>query len=218
MSVCLLHHAGDLLVHRTMQARPATLLRPLTPSRQDIVGAVDCVFPWSWLADLWAREGMPCGRGHARSLTARHGGTATNDTSDAHKLAGRLRGGLCPPAYGSPAKRRATRDLLRRRRPLTRQRAALLAHLQHPQSPDPWPASGTKVADTANRAGGAARCPAPAGPKRLAVDLALLGDEAPRRNALAVPSVTSATQPAAQTLSLLQPVPGSGKMLRLVLL
>jgi hypothetical protein len=54
---------------------------------------------------------MPLVRGHARSLQALHGGKAKNDTRDAHKLAALLRGGLLPQASGSPAARRATRDL-----------------------------------------------------------------------------------------------------------
>jgi hypothetical protein len=47
MSVCILHQAGDLLVHRNLKASPETFLRPLTPYREDIVVAVECVFTWS---------------------------------------------------------------------------------------------------------------------------------------------------------------------------
>src|SRR5262245_36148654 len=69
--------------------------------------------------------------GHALSMKAMHGGKATNDTIDSQKIAVLLRGGMLPQADVSPAAMRATRDLLSRRLHLTRQRAALLAHLQH---------------------------------------------------------------------------------------
>jgi hypothetical protein len=52
------------------------------------------------------------------------GGTAQHDRSDAHQMAGLLRGGMRPQAYAYPAAMRATRDRRRRRRPRMRQRAA----------------------------------------------------------------------------------------------
>jgi hypothetical protein len=121
--------------------------------------------------------------GHALSMKALPGGKATHDTSDSHKMAVRLRGGRLPQAYVSPAALRATRDRLRRRIHLARQRAALLAHIHNPNSQDHLPAIGTKMADKANRDGGAERCADPAGPKRIEVDLALINsDDALRRD------------------------------------
>ena len=67
-----------------------------------------------------------------------------------------------PQAYVYPAAMRVTRALLRRRRPLTRPRAVLLAHVQNPNSPDNLPAIGTKITSKANRDGGAERCADPA--------------------------------------------------------
>jgi hypothetical protein len=89
--------------------------------------AVECIFTWDWLADRCAEAGIPVVLGHALSMQAIHGGKAQNDKIDAHKMAVRLRGGLLPKAYVYPAERRATRDLLRRRPPLMRQRAELLS-------------------------------------------------------------------------------------------
>jgi len=63
-------------------------------------------------------------------MNASHGGKAKHDTIDSHKSAALLRGGLLPQAYVYPAAMRATRDLLRRRTPLMRQRVELLAHVQ----------------------------------------------------------------------------------------
>jgi len=85
-----------------------------------------------------------------------------------------LRGGMLPQAYVSPAEMRATRDLLRRRRPLTRKRAELLTHVQHTNCQDNVPEIGKKIAYKAKRAGVAERFPAPAGQKSLKVDLALI--------------------------------------------
>jgi hypothetical protein len=65
---------------------------------------------------------MPCVLGHALFMKAMHGGKATNDRIDAPKSAVLLRGGMLPQAYADPAARRATRDLLRRRLHLRRQR------------------------------------------------------------------------------------------------
>jgi transposase len=85
--------------------------------------------PGTWLADRWARAGIPFVLGQALYMRAIHGAKATHDKLDAQKIALLLRGGMLPQAYGDPAQMRATRDLLRRRRPLMRQRAALLAHI-----------------------------------------------------------------------------------------
>jgi hypothetical protein len=67
--------------------------------------------PGTWLADLCAREGIPCVLGHALDMKAIHGGKANNDTIDAHKIAVLLRRGMLPQAYVYPPAMRATRDL-----------------------------------------------------------------------------------------------------------
>jgi hypothetical protein len=217
MDVCVLHQDGDSVLPRHMPARPDTLLRTVAPSRDALVVAVAWVFPWSWLADLCAQAGLPFVLGHALSMQAIPGGKATHATSDAHPMAGLRRGGLLPQAYVSPAERRAPRDLWRRRLSLARTRAALLAHLQPPNSQDNWPESGPKLASTAHRAGVAERCPAPAVQQSMAVALALRGSSAPLLRDVALPSVKAAQPHEAQTLAWLQTVPGSGQSLRLVL-
>jgi hypothetical protein len=57
--VCILNHAGEIVVHRAMPASPETFLKVIAPYREDIVVAVECIFPWYWLADLGAHEGLP---------------------------------------------------------------------------------------------------------------------------------------------------------------
>src|SRR6266545_3697000 len=108
MSVCILSQAGEVRLHRKMQASPDAWLKAIAPSRDALVIAVAWTFPWSWLADLGAQEGQPCVLGHALSLKALHEGKTKNDTMDSQKIAVRLRGGLLPQAYVSPAAMRAT--------------------------------------------------------------------------------------------------------------
>ena len=88
-------------------------------------------------------------------MKASQGGTAKNDKIAAPKIAVLLRGGRLPQASVYPAeRRRATRDLLRRRCPLVRQRAKLFAHMQKTHSHYNLPEMGKKLADKATRAGG----------------------------------------------------------------
>ena len=113
---------------------------------------------------------------------------------------------------------RATRDLLRRRTPWMRQRAEWLAHLHNTNSQYNLPELGKKIASKANRDGVAERFPAPAVPKSIAVDLALLGHDDPLLRDVALSSLTTAKQHKAQTLSLRRTVPGIGAILSVVLL
>ncbi|MGH8065301.1 MAG: hypothetical protein ACRERE_08710 [Candidatus Entotheonellia bacterium] len=98
MSVCLLDQAGETRLHRHMHATPEALLKAIAPDREQSVMAAACMLTWDWLADLWAEQGLPFVRGHARSRKAIHGGKATNATIDAHNIAVLLRGGMLPPA------------------------------------------------------------------------------------------------------------------------
>jgi transposase len=150
-------------------------------------------------------------------MKAIHGGQANNDQIDAHNIAVRLRGGLLPPAAVSPAPMRATRDLRRRRMHLAHQRAELLAHGPNTNSQSNLPALGKKLAEKANRDGVAERVADPAVHKSLAVDLALISYDDELLGDGARTIVTTATQHNANTLSLLQTVPGIGKILSLVL-
>jgi len=216
MSVCILDQSGEVLVHRTMQTASQTFLKALAPSRAGLVVAVACLFPGYWLADLCADEGIPVVLGQALSMQAIHGGKAKNDPMAAHPMAAWLRGGMLPQASGSPATRRATRDLLRRRRPLAHTRAALLAHVHNTNSHSHLPALGKKIADTATRDGGAERCAEAAVHTRRAVALALIPSDAALRRDVARTLVNTARPHDAHPRSLRHPVPGLGQRLRLV--
>jgi len=117
-----------------MQASPETFLKAIAPYREDSVVAVACILTWYWLADLCAQEGLPCVLGHALSMKAIHGGKTKNDKIDSQKIAVLLRGGL-----------------LRRRTPLMRNRAELLAHIQNTNSQYNLPELGKKIAYKATR-------------------------------------------------------------------
>ena len=92
------------------------------------------MFAWYWLADLCQDQSIPFVLGHALYMKAIHGGKTKNDKIDADKIAALLRGGNLPQAYVYPRGMRETRDLLRRRCFLVRQRAQLIAHIQNNNS------------------------------------------------------------------------------------
>jgi transposase len=218
MYVCILDQRGEVLVHRHMQTAPDAFLKTVAPYRAGLVVAVACMFTWYWLADLCADEGIPFVLGHALSMKAIHGGKAKNDTIDSHKIAPLLRGGMLPQASVSPAQMRATRDVLRRRMPLTYKRAALLAHVQNTNSQYHLPALGKQIAYKTHREGGAERCADPAVHKSIEVDLALITYYDGLLRDVERTLVKTARHHDAHTLYLLQTVPGIGKLLSLVLL
>jgi transposase len=218
MDLCILDQAGETLLHRNMTATPEALLKAIAPYREQIVVAAECMFTWYWLADLCAEHGIPFVLGHALYMKAIHGGKAKNDKSDAHKIAVLLRGGMLPQAYVYPAEMRATRDLLRRRMHLARKRGELLAHVPNTNSQYNLPAISKKIAYKTNRDGVAERFADPAVQKSIEVDLALITyyDELLRDVELTI--VKTAKHHDANTLYLLQTVPGIGQILSLVLL
>ena len=218
MYVCILNQDGDIVVHRNIKTKPDALLQIMVPYREDIVVAVECIFTWYWLAELCAQEGIPFVLGHALYMKAIHGGKAKNDKIDAHKIAVLLRGGMLPQAYVYPAQMRATRDLLRRRMSLMRQRAALLTHVQQTNSQYNLPEIGKKIAYKANREGVAERFPDPAVQKSIEVDLALLGYYDRLLTELELCIVNTAKEHNAQVFYRLRSIPGVGKILALVLL
>jgi len=218
MYMCILSQDGEILLHRNMKTSPEMFLKAITPYREDLVVAVECIFTWYWLADLCAREDIPFVLGHALYMKAIHGGKAKNDKIDAQKIAVLLRGGMLPQAYVYPADMRASRDLLRRRIHLVRKRAELLTHVQQTNRQYNLPEIGKNIAYKTNRPGVAERFADPAVQKSVEVDLALIDyyDQLLRDLELAI--VQTAKQHDANTLYLLQTVPGIGKILSLVLL
>jgi transposase len=151
-------------------------------------------------------------------MKAIHGGKAKHDRIDAHNIAVLRRGGMLPQAYVYPAERRATRDLLRRRMPLMRHRAGLLAPIQHTNSQYNLPQSGKKLAYKANRGGVAERFSDPAVQQSIEVDLPLSGSDDRLLTTLELEIVNPAKAHDAQTFFRLGSSPGVGNILALVLL
>src|SRR4029453_18169113 len=218
MYVCILDQNSEILVHRNMQTSPEAFLNVIAPYRPGIVVAVECMFTWYWLAALCADEGIPFVLSHALSIKAIHGGKAKNDQIDSQKIAALLRGCMLPQASFSPAAIGATGALLRRRMHLAHKRAELLAHVHNTNSQYNLPAIGKKLAYKANREGVAERFADPAVQKSIAVDLALITSYAELLRDVEFTIVKTARHHDANTLHLLQTVPGIGKILSRVLL
>jgi transposase len=172
--MCILDAAGRTLVHRNVNSNPDAFRETVTPYRDDLVVAAECMFTWYWLADVCAADGIPFVLGHALAMKAIHGGKAKNDKLDSFKIATLLRGGLLPQAYVYPAAMRSTRDLLRRRLHLVRKRGQLLAHIQNTRAQYQLPEFGRRLAYPANRAGVSEHFPDPSVRTSIDVDLALL--------------------------------------------
>src|SRR5256884_1231943 len=218
MYLCILDQAGETLLHRNMPATPEALLKAITPYREQIVLAAECMFTWYWLADLCAAERIPFVLGHALYMKAIHGGKAKNDKIDAHKIAVLLRGGMIPMAYVYPPEMRATRDLLRRRCHLMRKRAELLAHIQNTNSQYNLPEIGKKLAYKANREGVEEHFPEPSVRKTIEVDVSLIDHYDKLLGEVELYITRTAKAHDVQTFSRLQSVPGIGQILALVLL
>ena len=125
---------------------------------------------------------------------------------------------MLPQAYVYPAQMRATRDLLRRRTHLMRKRAELLAHVHNTNSQYNLPEIGKKIAYKANREGVAERFEEGSVQKTIEVDLALITYYDELLKDLELFILKTAKHHDANTLYLLQTVPGIGKILSLVLL
>ena len=161
MDVCILSQDGEVVLHRHMQASPDALLKAMAPYRDARVIAVACLFTWYWRAALGAPGRAAFCPGPRPVYASDPWGQAKNDPIDSQQIAVRLRGGLLPQAAVSPAALRATRDVLRRRTPVMRERAEFLAHIHKTKSQYPLPAMGKKIASKAQRRGGAERFPGP---------------------------------------------------------
>jgi transposase len=218
MYVCILNRDGEILLHRKMPTTPEIFLKAIAPYRQDLVVAVECMFTWYWLADLCVQEGLTFVLGHAQYMKAIHGGKAKNDRLDAQKIAVLLRGGMLPQAHAYPATMRATRDLLRRRLHLVRQRAERLTHIRQTNSQYNLPALGKSLKSKAHRAGIAERFGDPAVQKNIDVDMALIDSYDELIQDLERHIMTAARQHDPETLKRLRSVPGIGPILSLVLL
>jgi transposase len=125
---------------------------------------------------------------------------------------------MLPQAYIYPAEMRATRDLLRRRCPLVRKRAELLAHIHNTTSQYNLSEIGKQLASKANREGVEEHFPDPSVRKTLAVDVSLIDHYDQLLGEVELYITRTAKAHEVQTCARLQSVPGIDKILALVLL
>jgi transposase len=216
--VCILDQTGAKLFHKNRPTTPEAFLRAIAPYREELVVGVECMFTWYWLADLCQQAGIAFVLGHAFYMKAIHGGKAKNDKIDAHKIAVLLRGGMFPLAYVYPAEMGATRDLLRRRCHLVRQRAELLAHIQNTHSQYNLPEIGKRLTHKANREGVAQHFPDLSVRKTIEVDVALIDHYDQVLREVERYLTRTAKGHDGQSFARLPSVPGVGPILALVLL
>jgi transposase len=131
MYLCIVDRDGKILFHRSLKAQADLLLRAIEAYRGEITIAVECTYPWYWVADLCHEHKIPFALGHALYMKAIHGAKVKNDRVDSQKIAKLTAAGLLPMSYDYPQQQRATRDLLRRRLRFVRQRADLYTHIHH---------------------------------------------------------------------------------------
>jgi transposase len=218
MYVCILSQDGEIVFHRNIKTTPEAFLKAIAPYRDDLVVAVECMFTWYWLADLCVEEDIAFVLGHAQYMKAIHGGKAKNDRIDAQKIAVLLRGGMLPKAYAYPAKMRATRDLMRRRMKLVRQRAEHLTHIRQTNAQYNLPALSQDLKSKIHRNGVPERFDEPAVQKNIEVDLALIDYYDGLIRDVERHILAAAKQHDPVTLERLQSVPGIGPILSLVML
>ena len=129
--ICILDDTGQKLVHKNIKASPEPLLKLVAEYQDDLIIGVECMFSWYWIADFCEDHGIEFVLGHALYMKAIHGGKAKNDKIDSEKIARLLKGGMFPYAYVYPRGLRSTRDLMRRRIKLARERGDLMAHIKN---------------------------------------------------------------------------------------
>lgn len=217
--VHILDDTGRTRLEQNLAASPAAFLDAVQPYRPGLVVGAECMFAWYWLADLCDRESIPFVLGHALAMKAIHGGKAKNDRRDAATLAGLLRSGFFPLAYSYPADKRETRDLLRRRSVLVRQRAQLLTHIQILNSQYNLPPFAKKLTYKGNRTAAIAeRFAHPSTRLSVAADLNLIDAYDEQIAALETHLIRTAKIDDPVTFGLLRSIPGIGPILGLVLL
>jgi transposase len=201
-----------------LPARPEAFLKAVQPFRQGLVVGAECRFAWYWLADLCEDQEIPFVLGHALYMKAIHGGKAKNDRLDAAKLSAMLRGGMFPQAYVDPRACRETRDLLRRRSFLVRQRAQFLTHIQNTNSQYNLAEFSKRLSRNRDFAELVDRFPHESTRQSIIADVAVIATLDQQVAQLERYLVQSAKVDDPVTYQLLQTIPGIGKVLGLILL
>jgi transposase len=211
---------GKTRFEQNLPARPDAFLDAVKPFRDGLVVGVECMFAWYWLADLCEEHAIPFVLGHALYMKAIHGGKSKTDRIDAGKIAGLLRGGLFPQAYVYPKALRETRDLLRRRTFLVRQRSQFLTHVINSNSQYNLPPFAAKLSYKGNRDVEeiVKRFPHPSLQASIRADLTMIDALDAQVKQLESYLTRTAKVDDAVAYHLLRTVPGVGPVLALILL
>lgn len=218
MFVCIQDQQGNVLLQRNIPTVPAEFRALIQPFREDLVVSAECVFCWYWLADFCAAEGIAFVLGHALYMRAIHGAKAKNDRIDAFKIASLLRGGNMPESYVYPREMRATRDLLRRRLYLVRERGFLLAHVQNTHHQCNLPTPGAKLQWRRNRTGVAEHFTDASVRKTVEVDISVINHLDSTIAELELYLANTTKEHDANSFYLLRSIPGVGKVLAMSIL
>ncbi len=218
MYVCIFNDYGKIVLHKNIKTDPEIFFELIFPYLEDVVVGVECMFSWYWIADLCHEHSIPFILGHALYMKAIHGGKTKNDKIDSRKISALIRGGNFPLAYAYPKRMRATRDLLRRRMHLMRKRSELLAHIHNTNTQYNLPVISKKIAYKTNRQGIAERFEDPSVNKSIQIDLAMIDTYDKLLQDVELYILKHAKAHDANTLYLLQTIPGVGKILALVML
>ena len=220
MYLCILDHAGQIVLHKDLPTQPEAFLETIAPFRTDLVVCCECLFCWYWLADLCRDQKIDFVLGHVLYMRAIHGAKTKDDKIDSEKIARLLRSGMIPPAYVYPKGLRETRDLLRRRMYLVRKRAELITHVVNTNTQYNLPPFGKKLMYARNRTelNILKRFSDPSVRMNIELDLRLVDtlDELINDVELYLTRTVKVDLP--QAYYLLNTIPGVGKILALVLL
>jgi transposase len=215
----VLDHKGKTVFEKDLPTDPDEFLHAIKPYRKNLVVGCECMFAWYWLADLCEDQKIPFVLGHALAMKHIHGGKAKSDRIDAGKLANLLRGGLFPMAYVYPRAKRQTRDLLRRRNSLVRQRSQLIAHIVNTNTQFNLPPLTKKLSCARNRSEAIAnRFTDPSTRLMIQSDLALIDNYDAQIAKLELHLTRTAKVDDPVTFGFLRTVPGIGQILGLILL
>ena len=64
MYVCILDAEGKIRLHQNIRTDPESFLQILTPFREDVVVAVECMSTWYWIGDLCVQHNIPFDPGY----------------------------------------------------------------------------------------------------------------------------------------------------------
>jgi transposase len=216
---CVVNNKNEELINKKLECDTAAFKRFISGYKKDVIVGVECIFSWYWIADFCAEIGVAFVLGHALYMKAIHGGKAKNDKIDARKIAFLLKGGNFPLAYTYPPGMRKIRDLLRRRATLVAHKSTYMAHIKIANYQYNLPHFKTGRLDSKCRMPEILdHFPDPVVKESIQIDLDLIRHYMVEIKRLEAKILALTKQHNSLALSILQSLPGAGKVLPLTLL